>query len=706
MGSSSHRLEITQPTVEQSKLNAVYVNPQLISSSNDVAVINSSVLFAVRQCNKMPAESIGVSKIQREYIQASDDCNNKYSVGTSIEVHFIDSKYFADLVHLKLDIQLHQRADVEISTDEFKNKIKEVCNGFPFNRNQRLYFSMDDPNLPLFILTVKDLELSGKEMYGILRDETIITIETESERIKLINNSPLERKDFSLSELGIGGLKSEFEQIFRRAFVQRLFEPDLISKFGFAHVKGIMLYGPPGTGKTLIARKLGSLLNARPPKIVNGPEILDKYVGQSEENIRNLFKDAETEFKAYGARSQLHIIIFDEIDAICKRRGASGSTNAGDQVVNQLLSKLDGVESLDNILVVGMTNRLDMIDEALLRPGRFEIHLEISLPDRNARFEIFTIHTKKMAENSLLEDGIDMMRLAELAKNYTGAEIAAVVRSASSFALERQIELRKAEQAVEEIEVKKKHSEIGKNEETIRVSMEDMIRALDEVKPAFGMDEDDLLIYQKVFYFTKPVKTILEFGEMVFRRLRATNLYNTVSLLLYGENATGKSTLAVRMAVQSGFPFVKIISPLQLVGLSEYDKVNFIKETFMNAYKSEEACIILDDLEGLIEFVNLGTRFSNGILQALKIFTKCEAKNKLCVLATTSMPDVIKECGLYDVFVECKYVRACTREDYEELCQANQLFQEIAFTEPVPIKRLLSLLPEPDRPTTDLISEN
>jgi vesicle-fusing ATPase len=148
-------------------------------------------------------------------------------------------------------------------------------------------------------------------------------------------------------------------------------------------VKGILLYGPPGTGKTLIARQIGKMLNAREPKIINGPEVLNKFVGQSEENIRKLFEDAEKEYKEKGDESGLHIIIFDELDAVCKQRGSGsgGGTGVGDSVVNQLLSKLDGVNQLNNILLIGMTNRMDMIDEALLRAGRLEVHLEIGLPD-------------------------------------------------------------------------------------------------------------------------------------------------------------------------------------------------------------------------------------------------------------------------------------------------------------------------------------
>lgn len=202
------------------------------------------------------------------------------------------------------------------------------------------------------------------------------------------------------------------------------------------HCKGMILYGPPGTGKTLIARKIAEVLNCKEPKVVNGPEIFDKFVGGSEKNVRDLFADAESDQATNGDESELHVIIFDEIDAICRKRGSTNSgTGVNESVVNQLLSKIDGVDSLNNILIIGMTNRLDMIDEALLRPGRFEIHLEIGLPDEPGRKQIFTIHTQKMKKNDLLTKDVDLDKLASLTKNYTGAEIEAVCGSARSFAL-------------------------------------------------------------------------------------------------------------------------------------------------------------------------------------------------------------------------------------------------------------------------------
>ena len=134
------------------------------------------------------------------------------------------------------------------------------------------------------------------------------------------------------------------------------------------------------------------MLNGKEPKIVNGPEVLNKYVGASEENIRALFAEAEADQAAHKEYSELHVIIFDEIDAICKARGSvGGGSGVHDTVVNQLLTKIDGVDSLNNILLIGMTNRKDMLDEALLRPGRLEVQVEIGLADAKGRLQILKV---------------------------------------------------------------------------------------------------------------------------------------------------------------------------------------------------------------------------------------------------------------------------------------------------------------------------
>ncbi|XLT42739.1 hypothetical protein HN873_035343 [Arachis hypogaea] len=156
-----------------------------------------------------------------------------------------------------------------------------------------------------------------------------------------------------------------------------------------------------------------------------------------------------------GDESDLHVIIFDEINAIYKSRGSTrDGTGVHDRIVNQLLTKIDSVESLNNVLLIGMTNRKDMLDEALLRPGRLEVQVEISLPDENGRLQILQIHTNKMKENSFLAPDVNLQELAARTKNYSGAELKGVVKSAVSYALSRQLSLEDLTKQVEEENIK------------------------------------------------------------------------------------------------------------------------------------------------------------------------------------------------------------------------------------------------------------
>ena len=304
--------------------------------------------------------------------------------------------------------------------------------------------------------------------------------------------------DGSFEKYGVGGLDDEFLTIFRRVFASRMVAPEVVRRLGMRHVKGVLLYGPPGTGKTLVAKQLGRLLNAHPPKIVNGPEILQRFVGQSEENMRDLFAPAEKEFKGKGDKSRLHVIVFDEIDALMKARGSGGATASvvHDNVVNQLLTKLDGMQSLDNVLVVGITNRRDLLDPAVLRPGRLELQVEVGLPDVFGRRQIFNIHTARARASNLLGDCVDVDALAAMTANYSGAEIKGLVGAAQSHALARYLARVSATASSDDEtsndETPRPSSEVSTSETSVIVTMEDFSKALFEVRPALGADEEAL----------------------------------------------------------------------------------------------------------------------------------------------------------------------------------------------------------------------
>jgi vesicle-fusing ATPase len=513
--------------------------------------------------------------------------------------------------------------DQDVLADAF---IKQFQNQV-FAPGQQLL--MDYKNIPLAI-KIKTVQLVDPRMEksssatmtvptarGILTVQSPITFYKDA-------NSPIKLKgsarrpaansiiapDFKFEDMGIGGLDTEFSAIFRRAFASRIFPPGLIEKLGIQHVKGILLYGPPGTGKTLIARQIGKMLNSREPKVINGPEVLNKYVGQSEENIRKLFADAEKEYKEKGDESGLHIIIFDELDAVCKQRGSTGGgTGVGDSVVNQLLSKLDGVDQLNNILLIGMTNRMDMIDDALLRPGRLEVHMEISLPDEAGRAQILKIHTSKMRDNNVMDHDVDIIELAALTKNFSGAEIGGLVKSASSFAFNRHVKVGTVAGVSDDIE-------------NMKVNRDDFMLALDEVKPAFGVSEEELenAIERGILHYSPYIQNILSDGRTFVNQVR--NKTSLLSVLLHGPPESGKTALAARISKDSDFPFIKLISAENMVGLSEAAKIQYLNKVFTDAYKSPLNIVVVDEIERLIEWNPIGPRFSNPVLQTLMVLLK------------------------------------------------------------------------------------
>ena len=524
---------------------------------------------------------------------------------------------------------------------------------------------MDYRSIPLLVVlkTVQLVDLSMEKPFatsepshtdprarGILTRQTLMNFFKDSRsgiNLKASSRRPaanaILQPNFKFEDMGIGGLDKEFSAIFRRAFASRIFPPGLIEKLGIQHVKGILLFGPPGTGKTLIARRIGKMLNAREPKVINGPEVLNKYVGQSEENIRKLFADAEKEYKEKGDESGLHIIIFDELDAVCKKRGsgAGGGTGVGDSVVNQLLSKLDGVEQLNNILLIGMTNRMDMIDDALLRPGRLEVHMEISLPDESGRVQILKIHTAKMRESGNLDRDVNLEEIAHVTKNFSGAEISGLVRSATSFALNRHVKVGTVAGVADDVD-------------KITVNRDDFEHAFDDVKPAFGVSEDEMqrCLRGGIIHFSPFIGNILNEGSLIVQQVQEPDSTPLFSAILHGPPGSGKTALAAKIALESNYPLIKLCSPDDMIGFNESMKIEHMRRIFDDAYKSPLSVVLMDNIERIVEWVPIGPRFSNGVLQALMVLLKKEPPKgrRLLVLATTGERSVMQQLDLFTAF--------------------------------------------------------
>lgn len=523
---------------------------------------------------------------------------------------------------------------------------------------------------------------TGVETKGIFSNQSLVNfypeesspinlIKPKSAKGKSILNkpraNPIINPDFKLESMGIGGLDKEFSQIFRRAFASRIISPDLVEKLALRHVKGLLLFGPPGTGKTLIARQIGKMLNVKEPKVVNGPEMLSKYVGASEENIRNLFKDAEQEYKQKGENLQLHIIIFDELDSVFKQRGSAklDGTGVGDNVVNQLLAKMDGVDQLNNILIIGMTNRLDLIDTALLRPGRFEIQIEISLPDEKGRKDILLIHTKKMKENDLLADDVDFDELAVLTKNFTGAELEGLCNSATSFAINK---FTKSDLI----------AKVDENIAKMKLNRNEFLLALNEVKPAFGVNEEDLTKHTPhgIIQYSNKIKQIFDQGQSFIEEVKASETERLISILLYGPPGSGKTAIASTLALNSDFPFIKMLSAETLVGMSEAAKIQAIDTVFRDVYRSPLNVLVIDKIETLINYNPIGPRFSNDIFQMLKVNLTKKPPNgrRLLIIGTTSQYTALKHMDGLDGFTKTIPVTHITKLD-----EMRKVMEKIGF---------------------------
>ncbi|ODV96957.1 hypothetical protein PACTADRAFT_1540 [Pachysolen tannophilus NRRL Y-2460] len=646
------------PSNQLALSNCVVANPKDFRDGETVIADNIFV-FSVRTSSEVGEGFLGANGNQRMWAHWSlnqDVSIAPYDLFKSTGSH-------AYLGALNIEIRFRNRnktTNHKFDQDVLSEKFIQNYESQIFQPTQEMVFEFQGF---LFNLVVKSVQLvdlgqaasadsnisSNITSKGLLTNHTLITFYSGDNIVKLDSNSlnrpnadAIIRPDFKFEDMGIGGLDKEFTSIFRRAFASRIFPPALIEKLGITHVKGLLLYGPPGTGKTLIARRIGKMLNAREPKIVNGPEILSKYVGSSEENIRNLFKDAEAEYKSKGDSSSLHIIIFDELDSVFKQRGSRGDgTGVADNVVNQLLSKMDGVDQLNNILIIGMTNRRDLIDEALLRPGRFDVQVEIHLPDEYGRKQILEIKTKKMKENSMLTPDVNLNELASLTKNFSGAELEGLVKSASSFSINRHIKVGTV-------------AAINEDVANMKVTRADFLNALNEVKPAFGVNEEDLKMVTKggIIKFSTKIDEIINHGMRYLKQVSDSQKTSFISLLMHGPSGSGKTALAASIALASKFPFVRFISPEAMVGMSESAKIQYIDNTFRDSYKSPLNVLVVDNIEGLIEWVPIGPRFSNPILQALKVYLKRSPPegHRLLIISTSSTHAVLQQMDILNCF--------------------------------------------------------
>ena len=273
----------------------------------------------------------------------------------------------------------------------------------------------------------------------------------------------------------IGGL-NEVKQELKEAVEWPLQNPKVFKKLGVKPPKGILLYGPPGTGKTLLARAVAteSKANFIP---IKGPELLSQWMGESEKGVRKIFKKAR--------QTAPSIIFFDEIDSMAPRRGAHSDSQVAERVVNQILTEMDGIEDLGEVVVIAATNRPDMLDTALLRPGRFDRIVLATIPDEESREKIFKIHTNKMPLQN-----VDLKKLASKSEGYVGADIEAVCREAAMLTLREDIEAKEVTMEYFEKSLKKVRPSVTKDIEKSYEDIKDQFstakgREMKEEKPKY-----------------------------------------------------------------------------------------------------------------------------------------------------------------------------------------------------------------------------
>ena len=292
--------------------------------------------------------------------------------------------------------------------------------------------NLEQPKIPAEILN--KIKITKQDFDEALRD-----VQPSAMREVLVQRPNVEWED-------IGGLQQVKEEL-AEAIEWPLKHADLFTEANVQPPKGILLYGPPGTGKTMIAKAVAATSEANFISI-KGPELISKWVGESEKGVREVFRKAR--------QAAPCVVFFDEIDAIAPRRGGSeGDGHATERVISQMLTELDGLEDLKGVVVIGATNRPDIIDEALLRPGRFDRILEVPPPDKDARKQIFHIHTKKKP----LESDVNLDKLVEMTEGMTGADVAALVNAAAMTAIKEHVR----QKSGSKLRVSMKHFETALN---------------------------------------------------------------------------------------------------------------------------------------------------------------------------------------------------------------------------------------------------
>lgn len=422
----------------------------------------------------------------------------------------------------------------------------------------------------------------------------------------------------------IGGLKNELGRV-REMIELPMKHPELFERLGIKPPKGVLLYGPPGTGKTLIAKAVASETNAHFISL-NGPEIMDKYYGESERKLREIFKEAQENAPS--------IVFIDEIDSIApKREETRGEVER--RVVAQLLALMDGMEARGDVVVIGATNREDSIDPALRRPGRFDREIEIGVPDKEGREEIMQIHTRGMP----LDKDVSLKEIAGSTHGFVGADLAALTREAAMNALKKI--LPKIDLENEEIPAHILDS--------LKVRKADFVEAMKEVNPSAlrevlvevpdvkwtdigGLSEVKARLKEAVEW---PIKHPEAFKKMGIRPTKA--------ILLHGPPGCGKTLLAKAAANESEANFIAVKGP-QLLSMWVGESERGVREVFKKAKQVAPTIILFDEIDAIAprRGAHSGSHVTETVVnQILTEMDGIESLENVIVIGATNRADMI-----------------------------------------------------------------
>ena len=453
-----------------------------------------------------------------------------------------------------------------------------------------------------------------------------VVLVTEDTEVELREEpiSGFEKTGGGITYEDIGGLKNEIQRV-REMVELPMKHPQIFKKLGIEPPQGVLLHGPPGTGKTLLAKAVANETSASFFSIA-GPEIISKYYGESEQQLREIFEDASEESPS--------IIFIDELDSIApKREDVTGEVER--RVVAQLLTMMDGLESRGQVIVIGATNRVDSVDPALRRPGRFDREIEIAVPDEIGRKEILQIHTRGMP----LSDDVSLDHLADETHGFVGADIESLTKEAAMKALRRYL------------------PEIDLDEEDIPPSLIDRMiikrgdfrGALAEVDPSAMREvlvELPKISWQEVGGLTSAkgqVKESVEWPMNSPERFERMGVSPPSGVLLYGPPGTGKTLMAKAVANETNANFISVRGP-QLLSKWVGESEKAIRQTFRKAKQVAPTVVFFDELDSLApgRGGEVGSNVSERVVnQLLTELDGLEEMENVMVIGATNRPDMI-----------------------------------------------------------------